>query len=52
NLQRNWTTDGRRYVLKRIDCRSEASKGVYCIQYDDDKIVAGLRDDSIRVSLL
>lgn len=30
-------------------CRSENSKGVYCLQYDDEKIVSGLRDNTIKV---
>ena len=30
-------------------CRSEQSKGVYCLQYDDDKIVSGLRDNTIKI---
>jgi WD40 repeat protein len=36
-------------VLQRINCRSENSKGVYCLQYDDAKIVSGLRDNTIKV---
>jgi len=35
--------------MQRIQCRSEASKGVYCLQYDDLKIVSGLRDNTIKV---
>ena len=29
--------------------RSENSKGVYCLQYDDQKIVSGLRDNTIKL---
>ena len=29
--------------------RSENSKGVYCLQYDDAKIVSGLRDNTIKM---
>lgn len=36
-------------MLKRINCRSENSKGVYCLQYDDNKIVSGLRDNTIKI---
>lgn len=36
--------------MQRIQCRSENSKGVYCLQYDDEKIISGLRDNSIKVS--
>lgn len=36
-------------MLKRINCRSENSKGVYCLQYDDTKIVSGLRDNTIKI---
>ena len=35
--------------LQRINCRSENSKGVYCLQYDDAKIVSGLRDNTIKM---
>ena len=38
-----------RHVLQRINCRSENSKGVYCLQYDDQKIVSGLRDNTIKI---
>ncbi|KAG6439467.1 hypothetical protein O3G_MSEX000797, partial [Manduca sexta] len=34
---------------QRINCRSENSKGVYCLQYDDNKIVSGLRDNTIKI---
>ncbi|VDO63039.1 unnamed protein product [Heligmosomoides polygyrus] len=37
------------YKLSSINCRSENSKGVYCLQYDDEKIVSGLRDNVIKV---
>lgn len=36
--------------MQRIQCRSENSKGVYCLQYDDEKIISGLRDNSIKVN--
>lgn len=35
--------------MQRINCRSENSKGVYCLQYDDNKIVSGLRDNTIKI---
>lgn len=38
------------FSLSRINCASESSKGVYCLQYDADKIVSGLRDNTIKVS--
>ncbi|GMT05136.1 hypothetical protein PENTCL1PPCAC_27310, partial [Pristionchus entomophagus] len=47
SIDNNWRTGT--YTLKRINCRSENSKGVYCLQYDDDKIVSGLRDNTIKV---
>lgn len=34
---------------KKIHCRSENSKGVYCLQYDNEKIISGLRDNTIKV---
>lgn len=38
-----------RHKLQKINCRSENSKGVYCLQYDDQKIVSGLRDNTIKI---
>ena len=35
--------------FRKIDCASHDSKGVYCLQYDDEKIVSGLRDNTIKV---
>ena len=32
-----------------IQCNSSNSKGVYCLQYDDRKIVSGLRDNTIKI---
>ena len=46
-IEDNWRTGQCR--MQRIQCRSEASKGVYCLQYDDQKIVSGLRDNTIKV---
>ena len=47
-IETNWRTG--RHTLQRIHCRSETSKGVYCLQYDDTRIVSGLRDNTIKVS--
>lgn len=47
DLEKRWR-DGE-YITQRIHCHSENSKGVYCIQYDDNKIVSGLRDNTIKV---
>ncbi|MFH4981799.1 hypothetical protein AB6A40_008508 [Gnathostoma spinigerum] len=47
NLEENWRLG--RHVLSRINCHSELSKGVYCLQYDDDKIISGLRDNTIKI---
>lgn len=47
NLQQRWQ-DGT-YTTQKIVCRSDNSKGVYCIQYDDNKIVSGLRDNTIKI---
>lgn len=47
-IEDNWRTGQCR--MQRIQCRSEASKGVYCLQYDDQKIVSGLRDNTIKVT--
>uniref|UniRef100_H2ZJ99 F-box domain-containing protein n=1 Tax=Ciona savignyi TaxID=51511 RepID=H2ZJ99_CIOSA len=46
-IESNWRCG--RHDLKRIMCRSDNSKGVYCLQYDDDKIVSGLRDNTIKL---
>lgn len=48
NMEANWKNG--RQTLTRIECHSENSKGVYCLQYDDKKIVSGLRDNTIKVS--
>lgn len=47
DLERRWH-DGI-YKTQRISCQSDNSKGVYCIQYDDKKIVSGLRDNTIKI---
>lgn len=49
NLEINWRSSQNRHNLQRINCRSEASRGVYCLQYDDQKIVSGLRDNTIKI---
>ena len=47
NMESNWKNA--RHTLTRIECHSENSKGVYCLQYDDHKIISGLRDNTIKV---
>lgn len=47
SIDNNWRMG--RFNLQRINCRSENSKGVYCLQYDDQKIVSGLRDNTIKI---
>uniref|UniRef100_A0A6M2DI80 Putative wd40-repeat-containing subunit of the 18s rrna processing complex n=1 Tax=Xenopsylla cheopis TaxID=163159 RepID=A0A6M2DI80_XENCH len=47
SIESNWRMG--RHNLQRINCRSENSKGVYCLQYDDTKIVSGLRDNTIKI---
>ena len=46
-LEQNWRLGEPN--IQKIYCRSETSKGVYCLQYDDDKIVSGLRDNTIKI---
>ncbi|KAI1724271.1 WD domain, g-beta repeat domain-containing protein [Ditylenchus destructor] len=46
-IENNWHQG--RHRLQRINCQSENSKGVYCLQYDDDKIISGLRDNTIKM---
>nr|XP_027201664.1 beta-TrCP-like [Dermatophagoides pteronyssinus] len=45
--ENNWRSG--KHTLNRINCRSEGSKGVYCLQYDDQKIISGLRDNTIKI---
>ncbi|KAL7674546.1 hypothetical protein ACOME3_000824 [Neoechinorhynchus agilis] len=44
---KNWMAG--RCRISRIDCRSNHTKGVYCLQYDHEKIVCGLRDKTVKV---
>lgn len=46
-IETNWKTG--RHTLRRIHCRSETSKGVYCLQYDETRIISGLRDNTIKL---
>ncbi|XP_065649742.1 F-box/WD repeat-containing protein 11 isoform X2 [Hydra vulgaris] len=46
-LESNWRCG--RHGLLKIPCHSENIKGVYCLQYDDEKIVSGLRDNTIKL---
>lgn len=47
SIENNWR-NGRHHVT-RINCGSGQARGVYCIQYDDAKVVAGLRDNTIKI---
>ena len=49
SMESNWKNA--RHTLTRIECHSENSKGVYCLQYDDHKIISGLRDNTIKVCI-
>lgn len=46
-INENWAMG--RYKLKKIQCQNNAQRGVYCLQYDDEKIVSGLRDNTIKI---
>ena len=46
-IESNWRTGN--FQLEKIQCRSQNSKGVYCLQYDDEKIISGLRDNTIKI---
>uniref|UniRef100_A0AC34FJI3 F-box domain-containing protein n=1 Tax=Panagrolaimus sp. ES5 TaxID=591445 RepID=A0AC34FJI3_9BILA len=46
-IEENWKNG--KFRLQRINCQSENSKGVYCLQYDDHKIISGLRDNTIKI---
>jgi F-box and WD-40 domain protein 1/11 len=46
-LEINWRTGN--FQLEKIPCRSQNSKGVYCLQYDEEKIISGLRDNTIKI---
>ena len=44
----NWKSGD--YTLTRIECHSKKdNKGVSCLQYDDNKIVSGHLDSTIKV---
>ena len=47
NLQLNWKNG--HHTLTRIECHSEKDKGVHCLQYDNEKIVSGHKDNTIKV---
>lgn len=47
NLDYNWRNG--RHTIERITCNSTHSRGVYCLQYDHEKIVSGLRDNTIKI---
>jgi len=47
NMEKNWRQGI--HTLQKINCRSEVSKGVYCLQYDDNQIISGLRDNTIKI---
>uniref|UniRef100_A0A2K5YVC7 F-box domain-containing protein n=1 Tax=Mandrillus leucophaeus TaxID=9568 RepID=A0A2K5YVC7_MANLE len=38
-----------RHSLQRIQYRSENSKGIYALQYSDEKIISGPQDNSIKI---
>ena len=47
-MQFNW--ENGHYSLTRIKCHSKKDEeGVYCLQYDDKKIVSGHEDSTIKV---
>ena len=46
-LEGNWRSGN--FQMEKIPCRSQNSKGVYCLQYDDEKIISGLRDNTIKI---
>ncbi|OAF71238.1 putative E3 ubiquitin ligase complex SCF subunit sconB [Intoshia linei] len=46
-LDENWKNG--QYNLRKINCNSTASKGVYCFQYDNNKIICGLRDNTMKI---
>ncbi|XP_071947725.1 beta-TrCP-like [Antedon mediterranea] len=46
-IENNWRCGY--HGLHRIQCQSENSKGVYCLQYDETRIVSGLRDNTIKI---
>merc|ERR1719427_1918373 len=46
-IEQDWRRGN--FHLDKIQCRSDNSKGVYCLQYDDEKIVSGLRDNTIKL---
>ncbi|XP_060842260.1 26S proteasome non-ATPase regulatory subunit 1-like [Rhopalosiphum padi] len=47
DIKLNWLTG--HFLLQRINCYSESYKGIKCLQYDENKIVAGLSDNTIQI---
>lgn len=46
-IDQNWRNGHCR--ITQINCNSDHSRGVYCVQYDENKIVSGLRDNTIKI---
>lgn len=46
-IECNWRLG--KHKLRRIDCRSNNGQGVYCLQYDQTKILFGSRDHTIQI---
>ena len=47
NVEANWRYGY--HSLIEIECRNENGSDVYCLQHDDDKIVTGLEDNTIKI---
>lgn len=46
-IESNWKSSC--FHLQKINCYSENTKGVNCLQFDDNKIVSGLQDSTIKI---
>lgn len=46
-IKSNWQTG--RYLLRNINCCTEYSYGVNCLQYDDTKIITGSCDWTLKI---
>ncbi|KAF7256758.1 hypothetical protein EG68_08889 [Paragonimus skrjabini miyazakii] len=46
-IHRNWNE--RRCSVRRLNCLTEGRRGVYCVQYDVNRVVCGTRDGTIQL---
>uniref|UniRef100_A0A7M5UZ17 F-box domain-containing protein n=2 Tax=Clytia hemisphaerica TaxID=252671 RepID=A0A7M5UZ17_9CNID len=47
NLESNWKTG--KHQLTTVSCEAEYREGVYCLQSDEEQIVSGHRDNTVKI---